>query len=134
MPETIDAEQTRVSPTGRTIVPEAQGPAVEVTTFAETRVLPIPREILFGAVVDRRFHFRKPMTLSVYREGESYIAYSADLQEFGQGDDVGEALDDFSKTLCELYFSLEGTKDRLAPDLQSQLAKVHEFIEVRRAA
>jgi hypothetical protein len=134
MPDVIEKkfEQARVTPLGEMKLPEIQSPTAFRVIPPQIELLPIPREILFAASPGRGLYFKKPISLTIYREQEAYIAYASDIEEFGYGESVAQALDDFGKTICELYLSLSKDKDRLGRHLHRQFAKLNEFLEIRR--
>ena len=134
MPELLEVEEVRASPVGETVLPEMQKPEPFRVEMRPRTPISLPREILFAASSDRRLRFKQPITLNLSREREGYVAYAADIEEFGCGDDVAQALDDFGKTISELYFSLSASKDRLSPHLQGQFARLNEFLDVRHSA
>jgi hypothetical protein len=65
------------------------------------------------------------------REG-SVVVSSDDLEEFGYGSTLSDALDDFGKTVCELYHSLEAEEERLSNHLKQTLATLRRYLEPRR--
>ena len=89
----------------------------------------LPQTISYGAVPDRRFSFINPVQLVLSVEAEMVIAHSLALQVFGYGANVTEALDDFGKTLGELYLSLRKEKGRLSEALAQQLGLVEEYLK-----
>lgn len=92
-----------------------------------------PSKILFGASVAPLLRVRLPIPLEISTEGDSVVAYCEDLQEFGYGSNLSEALDDFGKTLRELFFSLEERKENLSEDLRRVRAKLSNYLEFRQS-
>ncbi len=86
------------------------------------------RDLLHGAVPDRRFSFIKPVQLVLSVEGKAVIAHSPELMVFGYGDNVTEALDDFGKTLRELHLTLRKESGRLGEALARQLDSIEEHL------
>jgi hypothetical protein len=127
----LEKEEINVSRAGQTTVP-GEEKLPENFEFFEAVPIQLPREILFAASVDQRLRFTRPLAVRLYREGDLYVAYSPDLEEFGTGDNLSLSLDDLSKTIAESFFSLEEMKERLGSDLQRQLGRLREFVEVRR--
>lgn len=91
-----------------------------------------PTKILFGAIVDPRLRVKTSIPIDISRAQEAVVAYSPELEEFGYGPSLSEALDDFGKTICELYFSLEGKEEKLGDSLKKLLAVLRTYLEPRR--
>lgn len=91
----------------------------------------MPRRILFGAMPDPRLRFRCPVPLQVYMEDGSIIARSPELDEFGCGVSMGDALQDLGKTLAEEYVFLHEQADQLGEALRDQYRRLSEFVEYR---
>ena len=97
----------------------------------EARAAALPRKIQFGAVANQKIRVKQPLSVELKREGESVVAYCADLEEFGYGSNVSEALDDFGSTVAELFQSLVHDEPRLGDDLRRQLQRVRQYLETR---
>ena len=91
----------------------------------------IPGKILFGAMTDRRLRFRRPIQLEIYREDDLVVARACELDEFGCGANISEALEDIGKTLAEEYVFLHEQADHLSDDLRNHFRTLAEFIEFR---
>jgi hypothetical protein len=91
----------------------------------------MPGKVLFGAMPDRRLRFRRPVPLQVYEEDGSIIARSPELDEFGCGTSVADALQDIGKTLAEEYVFLHEQADQLGEALRDQYRRLSEFVEYR---
>jgi hypothetical protein len=61
---------------------------------------------------------QSPITVKITKENQHVIAEAAELDEFGFGANLSEALRDLQRAIVELYLTLEEGKDRLSPDLQ----------------
>ena len=121
-----------MSPPGYSLVPTIENPLEPVhRMIVENLEFSFPVEILFGAMIDRRLRIKNPIPITLSREEDVVVASSSELEEFGYGNDISEALDDFAKTLAELYLSLEENEDRLGDDLKQQFSRLSGFIEVR---
>lgn len=107
----------------------------EIQFRMEKPVPLVPGDVLFGAISDRRLYLKKPIPLALSEsEAGVVIALCADLDEFGQGKVASEALDDFGRTICELFFSLEDQKSRLSQDLETLRKRVADYLELRSAS
>ena len=73
--------------------------------------------IQIGSLLDHRLRMSEPITLDMEREDEFYIAKYDELDEFGYGTDPISAVQDFRKTIAELYWQLKEDEERLGPDL-----------------
>lgn len=98
------------------------------------QLISLPFDMWFGYPGGLRFRFKQPLRLRIYREGDTIIAHSQDLNEFGYGDSLSEALDDFVHTLTELYSGLATNAERLGADLREQFRQVSEYLEERPSA
>lgn len=78
----------------------------------------LPGHILLGTLRDGRLRVQSPITVKLTREDQHIIAEAAELDEFGFGTNLSEALRDLQRAIVELYLTLEEGKDRLSPDLQ----------------
>jgi len=80
--------------------------------------LVLPDEILLGTVRDGRLRVRVPIRVRFRREDQHVVAEAAELDEFGFGANLSEALADLQDAIGELYFTLEREQGRLGPDLR----------------
>ena len=74
-------------------------------------------EIEIGSLLDHRLRMSKPIILDMERENKFYIAKYNDLDEFGYGTDPVSAVQDFRKTIAELYWQLKEDEERVGSDL-----------------
>jgi len=88
----------------------------------------VPGPLLFGALPDRRLRLKKPIPVELSESDGSIIAQCQDLNEFGQGSTASHALDDFGRTITELFLSLEAQKDQLGSDLQNLRSRLAEYL------
>ena len=132
MPAVEEIKGAIMSPPGYSLVPTIENPLEPVhRMIVENLEFSFPVEILFGAIIDRRLRIKNPIQITLSKEEDVVVASSSELEEFGYGNDISEALDDFAKTLAELYLSLEENADRLGDDLKQQFSRLCTFIEVR---
>src|SRR5947209_918701 len=89
---------------------------------------PMTRSFVFAPSIDPRLKIMKPFTVRVERSDNTTAALAEEIEEFGYGDNTSEALHDLSKTIAELYFSLEDRAAHLGPDLQAMQAKLDQHI------
>lgn len=130
----------RLSPAGQTGLPEERKAYVFTGTTPvgfevqiARLVRPIQSEaVLFGAISDPMIRVKSPIPLRISREGDTVAVFSSDLEEFGYGPTLSDALDDFAKTVCELYLSLSPRREKLSEYLQGVFEKLQQFLEIRR--
>lgn len=96
-------------------IPLASLILAERTSIVSTE---LPNEILLGTLWDGRLRVQSPITVKITKENQHVIAEAAELDEFGFGANLSEALRDLQRAIVELYLTLEEGKDRLSPDLQ----------------
>jgi hypothetical protein len=78
----------------------------------------LPNHILLSTLRDGSLRVQSPITVKITKENQHVIAEATELDEFGFGANLSEALRNLQRTLVELYFTLEAERDRLGPDLQ----------------
>ncbi len=106
-------------------------PSVTITALSEVPSAR-PQSVLFGALVHPHLRLRKPVPLDVsVEEGHVVLSWN-ETEEFAYGATVGEALDDFSKTLSGLYTELHSPSVRLGADLERVRHILDDYIEPRR--
>ena len=91
----------------------------EVATGGPMDTLSSLDRVSIGSLLDVRLRMREVITLVLQREDEFYIARYDELNEFGYGHSPIDAVQDFRRTLGELYWSLRDNQKRLGPDLAS---------------
>jgi hypothetical protein len=106
-------------------------PSITITALVEVPSAR-PQSVLFGALVHPTLRLRKPIPLNVsVEEGQVVLSWN-ETEEFAYGTTVGEALDDFSKTLSGLYAELHSPDVRLGADLDRVRRILEDYIEPRR--
>lgn len=121
--------EAQMSPSGVFVPPEG-------SRFVSTGPIQWPLGMQFGGPLDRGLRFKRPLPVQAYKDGLTYVVDCQLLEQFGSGSNMSEALDDFGKTISEMYFSLdeENASGRLGDDLVRQLQTLREFIELRPKA
>jgi hypothetical protein len=126
---------TRVVPSKKEIKkPSFLPPDSTKLVFVENAKTPSqpPKKIKFGMLRDRRLRMLAPITVDLDRKKHAVVARWSEIQEFGYGANASEALDDFGKTIEELFLSLNERKDRLGEDLQNVWTIMSKHIEMRQ--
>lgn len=90
-----------------------------------------PAEFLLGSLRDGRLRVAEPISVSRTAESGQIVLEAHELNEFGFGGNVSEAIADLQTAIAELYFTLDAEQDRLGP----ALAAVRETLtrKIRRA-
>jgi hypothetical protein len=91
----------------------------------------VPDQILLGSLRDGRLKVRSPIKVRFATEGKHTIAEAMEINEFGFGENISEAIADLQHTIAELYLTLEEEQDRLGTDLQGVWAILQEKIYKR---
>jgi hypothetical protein len=88
------------------------------------------RSVLFGALTDPKLRLRKAIPLEVSTEESAIVLTWAAIDEFGCGETLGEALDNFGAALLELHHRLHEPV-QLGPDLENVKHILDKYIELR---
>ena len=84
----------------------------------DSPLVDVPQQILLGSLRDGRLRVISPIQVKFTYENKHTIAEAIELNEFGFGDNVSEAIADLQRTIAELYFTLEKEQERLGVDLK----------------
>jgi len=106
------------------------GPKVTVTVVAEVPSA-LPNSLMFGALVHPTLRLRKAIPLQVSKEESCVVLNWEEAGEFACGDTLGDALDDFGKTVSELYSELNAPQVRLGEQLERVRFILNEYIGPR---
>jgi len=77
-----------------------------------------PKKARLGSLNHPFLYLKKPIPLSIEREGDWVVASHSELEEFGFGENFSAAIEDFRQTLIELFLTLESGKKTLGPELK----------------
>lgn len=108
-------------------------PSSSVGRFAIT-LAPLsatPSHLLLGNLNHPTLRLRHPLNLLIEREDQWIIATYPELDEFGYGAHLTEAVEDFRQSVIELYLTLKAEHEYLGPDLQRVWQSLQELIEER---
>ena len=108
----------------------AEASNVPLTAFQFVTLAP-PKEFTLGALRDGRLRVVEPIAVTWTAEDGQCVAEAAEINEFGFGDNLTEAIADLQAAIAELYFALDADQERLGPDLQAVRATLTR--KIRRA-
>lgn len=89
----------------------------------------LPKTMLLGALRDPRLRLIAPLTITFEREDSNIVAYCQELEEFGFGTHLTEAIADLQATVAELYFALKEENNRLGSDLRTTWDSLRQKIK-----
>lgn len=91
-----------------------------------------PSRISFAGLRDPRLRMVQAIPLDVTVEESTVVVSWAEINEFGTGDTLSAALDDFADSLRELHHQLFAANVTLGPDLQKIKATIESYIQPSR--
>ena len=107
-------------------------PSVEISIeLLEEAPSARPPQILFGALRHPNLRLRKSIPLRAEKDSGTVSVVWEDIQEFGYGDTLSDALYDFAETVTELFIRLSDEGSSLSGDLLTVRGKLTEYIEFR---
>jgi hypothetical protein len=92
---------------------------------------PCPPQVLFAGLRDPRLRMLQAIPLDVTKEESHVVVSWSAVEEFGAGESLGAALDDFGASIRELYFQLQARHGSLGPDLAKVKAHLGQYIAKR---
>jgi hypothetical protein len=78
----------------------------------------LPQHVEFTSLRDGRIRVLDPIRVKVSRHEEMVIAHIPEIEEYGQGPSLGEAIEDLQRGLAELFLTLEDEGESLGSDLE----------------
>ncbi|MGD0779175.1 MAG: hypothetical protein ABR954_00090 [Dehalococcoidales bacterium] len=91
----------------------------------------VHKEILVGTLRDGRLKINVPIRVKFAFENNKVIAEAEEVNEFGFGENMSEALADLQRAIAELFFTLEREQKRLGADLKKVWGILKEKITKR---
>lgn len=79
----------------------------------------MPVEFTLDRLDDDRLRVVEPVAVRSTTEAGQFVLEAPEINEFGYGDTLPEALADLRAAIAELYFTLGTDKERLSSDLQT---------------
>ena len=105
-------------------------PPFEFEVKQSTVMAPVlPSTMLLGSLRDPRLRLIIPLTLTFERENHDIVAYCEELDEFGFGTHLTEAIEDLQATIAELYFTFKEEHDRLGSNLQRKWDSLRQTVK-----
>ena len=140
MSEVLQLESQEISVPGTQIIEsEHRNKRTRVTlpsldeSTAKAMRLPTkpPKRIKMGRLHDPQLRIEKPIPVEVLRKKDGVTAVWRDIGESGHGVTMSDALDDLSRTLAELFFSLSDDAAIGTADLRKVRKTLHRHIGMR---
>ncbi len=88
-------------------------------TGKQTATSATPAEFTLDGLEDDRLFVVEPVAVKSMTEAGQVVLEAPEINEFGYGDTLPEALADLQAAIAELYFTLDADKERLGSDLQA---------------
>ncbi len=79
--------------------------------------LAVPERFMLGGLRDGRLRIVEPIEVRQLVEDNQFVLEAEELNEFGFGENLSEAIADLQCAIAELYFTLDAEQHRLGPDL-----------------
>ena len=96
----------------------------------------VPASFTLDSLRDGRLRVVEPIEVIPMMEAGQHVAEAPEINEFGFGDTLVDAVSDLQAAIAELYFTLEAEQRRLGPDLSAVWGtlsqKVHKADAVSR--
>lgn len=90
-----------------------------------------PTDMLIGSLPHPRLRLRAPIRVEIQREAGEVGVWSPDLEELGTGSHLTAALEDFQRSIVELYLTLSADHDRLGPGMTAVWRQLQNLVDVR---
>ena len=85
----------------------------------QTATSAIPAEFALERLDDKRLSVVEPLAVRSTTEAGQVVLEAPEINEFGYGGTLSEAIADLQAAIAELYFTLDADKERLGTDLQT---------------
>jgi hypothetical protein len=111
----------------------AQFPSIDESE-AVTDVADLPKadtKIQFAILREPAVKVIQPIPVELKHEGDSVVASWQETDEYGYGLDRSEALEDFGRTVSQLFVSLSRDESVLGNDMQRVLAVLRKHLRFR---
>ena len=116
-PSIADDVDKRAQPT-KAVRFEVGLPATVVPAGLLGTTITFPSKFSLGYLRDGRLRVVEPISVAWTVEDDQVVAEATELNEYGEGDTIEEAIKDLQASISELFFELDEERDRLGADLQ----------------
>ncbi len=89
----------------------------------------LPKTMLLGALRDPRLRVIEPFIITFEREDSNIVAYCEELEEFGFGTHLTEAIADLQATIAEAYFTFKEENKRLGSNLRKLWDSIRQKVK-----
>jgi hypothetical protein len=93
---------------------------------------PFPPRVQFAALRDPVLRMVRAIPLDVSKEGSNVVVCWQETNEFGTGETLSLAIDDFASCVSDLYHRLFSPDVKLGEDLQKVRATLTQYIHPRK--
>ncbi len=140
MTSTLQIKESSVTPAGTQALYLREDPdklraflARDLATDAELTLgnCDLPSAVQFGMITDPRIQVIQGIPVDIRKEGEIYVASWDEAEEFGYGATRSEALEDFGRTIVQLFLTLNREKDTLGNALLATLTLLSNHLQLR---
>jgi hypothetical protein len=90
----------------------------------------LPEHLEITALRDARIQVLAPIPVEISRQGEAVIVEIQEIEEYGQGASLGEAIEDLQRGVAELFLTLLDEREALGSDLQRVRHWLQEKLEM----
>ena len=116
-PSVADRPDVKVGMAAKLIRIQGDWPAEPPAETLRSTALSFPPKFLLGHLRDSRLRVIEPFMATWTVEGGSVIMDAPEINEYGEGDTIEEAIKDLQASISELFFELDEERDRLGADL-----------------
>src|SRR5262249_30873382 len=107
-------------------------PQVTYREFSDIDQLPqADNKILLGLVRDPHIRVIQPIPVEIQHDGKTVIASWKEPDEYGYGRDRSEALEDFGRSVSQLFTTLSRDEQILGSEMQRVLDVLRRYLQFR---
>jgi hypothetical protein len=88
----------------------------------------MPGVLSIATLPHSQLRLRRPLPVDVLAEGENVGVWSEELEELGTGPHLSAAIDDFQRSVVELYLSLETDQDRIGGEIAALWQRLQQVV------
>ena len=117
-PSVADRPDVKVGMAAKLIRIQGDWPVEPPAETLRSTALSFPPKFLLGHLRDSRLRVIEPFMATWTVEGRSVIIEAPEINEYGEGDTVDEAIKDLQASIAELFFELDDERDHLGTELR----------------